>query len=320
MDPEQTQQITHTTIMGTNVALVYDVPGWAFHRMSLQLARNAPKDWNISTYATPERRMMKEFHEYLSTKNQLVHYFSKHTPLFRKGVVSTTSVHSHPNSGERRFVNESLQEREFFVISRELHDLYSSRFPSKTIPVCYDGVETSTFYPRSKIGRVNALRIGWVGNSTWGDNDHKGFKSIFLRVVAALRSQGVNIEVKIADPTMSNIPYALMPRFFDEVDVLLCTSLSEGTPMPILEAGAMKRAWISTRTGIVPEMAGTAQSEFILDRNVDSFVEAVKKLNFDRDLLETCAEENYEIIHNGWNLQRSIDSRVRFFADVLDRS
>jgi len=306
--------------MKTNVALVYDIPGWAFHRMSLQLARNAPSDWNFSTYPTPEKRMMKAFHEFLSKENQLVHYFSKYTPLFRNGVVSTTSVHSHPNPGERKFVSESLQEREFFVISRELHALYSSKFPSKSIPICYDGVETSTFYPRSKAGQAKALRIGWVGNSTWGDNDHKGFHSIFLPVVDVLRSQGIAIEVKVADPTMSNIPYALMPRFYDEVDVLLCTSRSEGTPMPILEAGVMKRAWISTRTGIVPEMAGTLQSEFIVDRSVDSFVTAVKKLNLDRQLLEACGEENHEIIHGSWGLQRSIDSRVRFFAHVLDRS
>ncbi len=306
--------------MKTNVALVYDVPGWAFHRMSLQLARNASSDWNFSTYATPEKGMMKAFHEYLSKENQLVHYFSKYTPVFRNGVVSTTSVHSHPNPGERKFVNESLQEREFFVISRELHDLYASKFPSKPIPVCYDGVETSTFYPRSKATQAKALRLGWVGNSGWGNNDHKGFNSIFLPVVDALRSQGIATEVRVADPTTSNIPYALMPHFYDGIDVLLCTSRSEGTPMPILESGAMKRAWISTHTGIVPEMAGAIQSEFIVDRSVDSFVEAVKKLNLDRSLLEACGEENHRIIHESWGLQRSIDARIRFFAEVLDRN
>lgn len=305
--------------MKKKVALVYDVPGWAFHRMSLQLARNAPSDWSFSTYATPEKGMMKAFHEYLSRENQLVHYFSKYTPVFRNGVVSTTSVHSHPNPGERKFVNESLKKREFFVISRELHDLYSSRFPSKSIPICYDGVETSTFYPRSMVGKRKALRLGWVGNSAWGSNDHKGFNTIFMPVLAALREQGIAVEVKVADPTTLNIPYALMPEFYDGVDVLLCTSLSEGTPMPILEAGAMKRAWISTRTGIVPEMAGPIQSRFVVDRDARSFVEAVKVLNADRRLLETCGEENHEIIHENWGLRRSIDARVGFFADVLDR-
>lgn len=262
---------------------------------------------------------MGEFHEYLSKKNQLVHYFSKFTPLFRAGVISTTSVHSHPNPGERKFVNESLKEREFFVISRELHAFYSSKFPLKSIPICYDGVETATFYPRSKVGPLKALRIGWVGNSTWGNNDHKGFNTIFMPVVAALREQGIAVEVKVADPTTSNIPYALMPEFYDGIDVLLCTSLSEGTPMPILEAGAMKRAWISTRTGIVPEMAGSIQSRFIVDRGVNNFVEAVKQLNFDRQTLEACGEENYENVRESWGLERSIDSRIRFFADVLDR-
>jgi glycosyltransferase involved in cell wall biosynthesis len=319
MDPQQNSKFTYTSIMTIDVALVYDVPGWAFHRMSLELARNAPRDWNFSTYATPKKHMLEEFHQFLSTKNQLIHYFSKYTPLFKNGVVSSTSVHSHPNPAERKFVNDSLHEREFFVISRELRDLYSAKFPDKSISVCHDGVETSTFYPRSAVSNSGALRLGWVGNSEWGNNDHKGFNRIFMPVVETLREEGLAIDVKIADPTKSNIPYALMPNFYDEIDVLLCTSLSEGTPMPILEAGAMKRAWISTRTGIVPEIAGPLQNAFIVDRSVPSFVEAVEKLSFNRQLMAACGKENHERIHESWGLQRSINSRIQFFADVLDR-
>ena len=45
-----------------------------------------------------------------------------------------------------------------------------------------------------------------------------------------------------------------MGDFYREGHVYLCTSLHEGTPLPVLEAMACGRPVISTAVGIVPEV------------------------------------------------------------------
>jgi hypothetical protein len=83
-----------------------------------------------------------------------------------------------------------------------------------------------------------------------------------------------------------------MPDYYNKIDVLLCASTIEGTPNPVLEAMACGVPVISTDVGIVPEVFGPKQREFIVQRDVSSMAGAIRKLCLNRGLLIELSEEN----------------------------
>jgi glycosyltransferase involved in cell wall biosynthesis len=110
-----------------------------------------------------------------------------------------------------------------------------------------DCVDASRF--RGKNFRPAAKpTVGWCGNPKaleWmGLVDLKG-----LSVVESLRGSS-EVTLKIA----SDLPPEQMPQWYRSVDIYVCASRSEGTPLPVLEAMATGNIVVSTAVGIVPEL------------------------------------------------------------------
>lgn len=94
-----------------------------------------------------------------------------------------------------------------------------------------------------------------------------------------------------------------MPGFYNSIDCYICGSSSEGTPNPVLEAMACGIPVISTNVGIVPEVFGTKQKEFITSRTVENFSIKLKKLIDNPVLFSELADENLQSIKKwDWKL------------------
>jgi glycosyltransferase involved in cell wall biosynthesis len=189
-------------------------------------------------------------------------------------VAFTTSVYDHLFTTEE----EIAQRRAGFaaidgytVSSERLCRIYQARpelpTPDAVIP---DGVDTDHFAPLGEAhpsGRP--FTIGWAGNSAWGrasqGYDIKGYGRLFEPMIAHLRGQGHEVDIRVADPLVRRIAFADMPEFYRDLDVFVCTSAIEGTPNTVLEAMACGIPVISTDVGIVPEVFGPLQRRFILD-------------------------------------------------------
>jgi hypothetical protein len=83
-----------------------------------------------------------------------------------------------------------------------------------------------------------------------------------------------------------------MPDYYNSIDVLLCASAMEGTPNPVLEAMACGVPVISTDVGVVPEVLGPLQSDFIVPRDPGAMAAAIRRLHLDRGLLQKLSREN----------------------------
>ncbi len=100
------------------------------------------------------------------------------------------------------------------------------------------------------------------------------------------------------------------------MDVYLCASSLEGTPNTILEAMASGACVVATRVGVVPELFGPLQQQFIVDRSVDAFVEALRRLCADAGLRKELAQENLDQIKkHTW--KRYAPSWQQFFSAVV---
>jgi glycosyltransferase involved in cell wall biosynthesis len=241
----------------------------------------------------------------------------------------TTSVYDHLNSSadalaERRPIFNNLVAG-YTVASDKLDRIYRSadrlRSPAMVIE---DGVDSDLFFPIklerfSTIPKGREVVIGWVGNSKWASSlgDKKGVHTILIPAVEQLRAEGLLVRLELADRQGGFIPHDRMVHYYAQIDVYVCTSDIEGTPNPVLEAMACGIPVVSTDVGIVPQVFGQQQSEFILaERSVECLKEALRRLIADPGLFVSLSQENLERIKE-WTWSSKTEKFDRFFRSVL---
>ena len=185
--------------------------------------------------------------------------------------------------------------------SRKLCDYYTAQkhLPDikQSVP---DGVDLLLFSSQrpAEACAGRPLRIGWAGNSEWGitlGGDFKGKHSILEPALELLRQSLLPFTVHIADKATGRVPRVAMPDFYRNIDVLVCCSLFEGTPNPVLEAMASGCAIVSTNVGIVPEIFGPRQMEFLMpERSVETLARALERLIREPETLLALKQENLQ--------------------------
>lgn len=217
----------------------------------------------------------------------------------------------------------------YYCSSKKLTQLYTDdkRFPNpvSTIP---DGVDLSVFKPRNirRLGDITrrTMRVGWVGNSKWSKSgvtfDLKGIHSVIEPAVDSLFRKGHDISLVLADRENKTIPFHEMPDFYAGLDVYCCASMHEGTPNPVLEAMACGLPVISTDVGIVPDVFGPLQRQFILpSRSPDLMADMLLKLKNDPELCCRLSEENLHQIKE-WDWSIKVKEFIKFFDICLGRN
>ncbi len=219
--------------------------------------------------------------------------------------VVTTTIYDHlfltePEIEERRAALALTDG--YSTASDLLARAYGAQFARAPDAETPDGVNAA-FFARGggNPGRVpGRLRVGWVGNSGWGDgkpgvgDDPKGLHSILKPAIEALQAEGRDVVLELADRNLRQRNRDEMRAYYaGEIDVLVCASAFEGTPNPVLEATASGRAWVSTDVGIVREVAGPVQAGLILpERSPQAMADALRRLLDDPALLAAAEVEN----------------------------
>lgn len=132
----------------------------------------------------------------------------------------------------------------------------------------------------------NFCHVIWVGNSQWGRKqgyeDHKRFDSIvkpLSRYFMFNPSLGVNL--KIIDSAHGKLKNSEVITHIGASDILIQTSTSEGTGLPLLEALGVGTEVLTTRVGVAEEVLGE-DSARILEPDVDSFIKRILEVKSGR--------------------------------------
>lgn len=330
------------------IAIIIDKEGWAFHNASKEIKRflsafydidiipndifgdNAIKlflyikdydliffmwrgiiSWIYSDFSKDYiHKLGFEYEEFLNK------YVKK------KNILTGVYDHLFLDSERERtdFILKNI--RGYTVCSQKLKKIYD-KYDNKPSMVISDGVDTELFMMKNvnKYEDIEnrTIKIGWCGNSKFvdeQDDDLKGLNKIIKPAVEELKKEGYNIELEVADRNIKMIPHNEMGEYYNKIDIYVCTSRTEGHPDPVLEAMACGVPVISTDVGIVPEVFGEKQKEFIIERTKDALKEKIKEIYNNKNIIKELSEENLKQI-NEWTWKKKALLYKQFFDEKL---
>lgn len=339
--------------MKKKIALVVDSEDWAFANIARNVSKNLNKyyDFKIVPISYFENNLVRLY--FCITDCDLIHFFWRGNIIeldygnireylenigttkerFLDEVVGnkiiTTSVYDHLFLEDELDITQKIFSNcdKYYVSSKKLYDIYK-QLDIKYKPRCIitDGVDLDDFYPinidRFKDINKRKIVIGWSGNSEWNieKEDFKGMNTILKPVIDELIEEGYPIEYYFADRKNGMIPHNEMVNYYSKIDVYICTSKNEGTPNPVLESMACGVPIITTDVGIVKEVFGKQQKEFILeDRTKECLKKKIVYLIEHPELFEKLSDENIiEIKKFTW--EKISKKFKKFFDDIFNEN
>ncbi|MBI4342265.1 MAG: glycosyltransferase family 4 protein [Candidatus Omnitrophica bacterium] len=180
------------------------------------------------------------------------------------------------------------------AVSQRLAELFR-RAGLPKVAYTPNGVDTELFRPEAPIRTSGPLRVGFSGNPK-----HDWRKGVSGFIEPACRS--LDVELKLAMPqTDQYVPHEQMPQFYNEIDVYLCASSSEGCSLSVLEAAACGRPILSTRVGGCEELIVEGRNGWFVDRRVEPIRERLQWCLDQREAVREAGQHGREVIEAQWS-------------------
>ena len=295
------------------ISLICDVKGWAFDIIAQQLKKELSQIFDIKIDYFDMYNEPNELFSCLerNKNSDLIHFFWRKSLLLLESEEFKNQVKEHSydyddylnsiskklSTGAYDFLyldEENIPNYQnifnkytsfYYVSSKKLYNEYLKVTNyKKPYGVVHDLIDYTNLKPLN-LERFNNLNkdlvIGWVGNSERkvNDLDLKGLNTIIKPVISELINEGYHIKEHYADRKEKLRTHEEMLDYYSEIDLCLCTSLHEGTPLPILEAMYCGVPVITTDVGVVREALGHKEQEFIIgNRENGKNDELIKKL------------------------------------------
>ena len=166
----------------------------------------------------------------------------------------------------------------YFVTCKDLAETYADdSYKAIYSGLLYDfpNIEKTRVSIESENLAKGISKIVWIGNSKWGKRqgytDHKGFEFVVRPLFDLLKENYPNIELKVFDSAFHRHSNSEILKELGPSTILIQSSNSEGTGLPLLEALAMGSTPITTRVGIANEILGGKYESLIVERDFHDF-------------------------------------------------
>jgi len=110
-----------------------------------------------------------------------------------------------------------------------------------------------------------------------------------------------------------------MVSLYQQADVFLVSSETDGTPCGALEAAACGRPIISNAIGNMPEFIKDGYNGFLVPRVVDAYVEKLKYLKENRDKLIEMGNNARKTVEEGWTWKIQAENYRKMFQTILNK-
>ncbi|MCB0360097.1 MAG: glycosyltransferase, partial [Bdellovibrionales bacterium] len=338
------------------LCFIVDVKNWAFDNIAKNISKYLCADFDITTlYITDfedEPSLLKRvflgetewdivhflWHPLLSSLFEARQFYQVSKDLSemeRRYLISriastckTTAIYDHKYLSDNEhdaMQISTLNLCDGYSVSSARLDKHYRANPNLSDPlgILSDGVDLERFRPRDlDVGSSDRpVKVGWAGNSSWDSSlvDHKGLHSIVKPLIQQFIDEGVRVEGDFCDRAVQWRPAEKMPEYYRSIDLYVCASLNEGTPNPVLESMASGVPVLTTDVGIVKEVFGPLQKQFVVaDRTSEEFGEKFRLLVSDSNLRRRLAEENLVSVKEcSW--EKRAQDWLEFFNSALEQ-
>lgn len=137
-----------------------------------------------------------------------------------------------------------------------------------------NGVDLNMFFPMDK--RQSQFQLGWNHTKKhilFPANPKRYEKNYFLAKKALTLLNDENIEIHFFE----NINHKKTPLWYNASDIILLTSLWEGSPNAIKEAMACNKPVVASAVGDIPNLFGNEEGYFITTFDVNDCADKIKQ-------------------------------------------
>jgi glycosyltransferase involved in cell wall biosynthesis len=122
--------------------------------------------------------------------------------------------------------------------------------------------------------------IGWTGQAS---RDFKGYYTHIVPAIEIVQKKYPHIKLK----SRFSGPIETLPRFYDDVDLVVIASDADAGPFLFCEASLMSIPCISTKIGMVQDVLVHNLNGIYIDKNIDEIVSKIIHLYEHRELLHS---------------------------------
>ena len=244
-----------------------NVRGWAFDDLCQQRARHMESTWTTDIQYLDERPVIDPSqYDLMFNPNWTYGTYDK---MFAGRYVRGMNSHKWQRSRlPYRELRHCLRGAVgcFVPNQAQVRAIQPSYAPTFLVK---EGVDPRTFFWVAD-RHDRDLVVGWSGNPT---NRMKRLDTVIKPVCAR-----AGVELRVA----SDLTRDKLNLFYNDVDLVLIASESEGNPLSLFEAGACGRAVLATNVGCVPEIVEdgvtgfVVESTFDVDQTLQAFVDRLR--------------------------------------------
>ena len=215
------------------------------------------------------------------------------------------------------------------AISEELVEL-TKKYNPETFYIP-NGTDPEKFQPSINKG---TFTVGWMGQKTTGGFGEKrssedkpvwDIKGYELLLQPLMKRMEKKVKFKVLCANHSNaISREEIYKWYDDIDVFLCTSIYEGGPLPALDAGACGKPIISTPVGIVPQLVRDGINGYLVPKlssrgDIENILNQIEMLIYkfqnNRKFCRSMGDNNRRIIEEQWTWEKIAPLWRDFFED-----
>lgn len=302
------------------ILLIPNVPRWAFDNKADQIIKRFSHKYSFNKIYHRDLHSKKmDFEQYDCI---FVFYWPAiqvlrnkiSEPELKKRLV--TGIFSYNSwEGRKKLLKKQLDLcRAVIIPNKEMKNIFASNSKFKVfyIPQL---VDEKMFFPKEVKKQTDKLIVGWAGNPNHCGPNYKGYWNIVLPVC---QKNSNWIELKTALQGKRFIPYPKMNKFYNSIDVITCLSKNETGPNTIIEAGACKKAAVSTNVGLVKEIINK-NNGIVIKRSRSELERALRRLHDDRKLLKKLSNNLYKTVINKRTFSKKIKEYQKMFDLVINQ-
>ncbi len=201
------------------------------------------------------------------------------------------------------------------AVSRRLLSIFDEA-GLKNLTLTENGVDTDLFEPLVPVNvdRRRPLLIGFSGSTAVQKHDDLKGLSTYILPLGDLS----NIEIRVlGERGPKQVPRDGMPALYNEIDLYLCASTSEGFSQSVLEASACGRGVLSTRVGGSEDLIEPGVNGYFVERNLDHIRRQVIGLEADRETVARLGFANRKRVLDRYDWRVRVGNWLTFLRKNL---